>query len=389
MTIHLKFGGSTAARTMNCPAWLTLADSAPAQVEGKNEPADLGTMLHNCMEEIYGCDDEELEPRSHAPILLEEGREYNGQHLTQDLVNDKLLPAIECVEKMLNELDIDDWNVEPFVKIDEDIGGSIDMLAISADKKTVLVLDYKFGFNSVAVKDNDQLKFYALAAACDDSTREWFDQCETITLAIVQPNDDGDDMQTWSMDMDALDNFESEYIAAVEASEEPDAMPKSGSHCKYCPAMTTCPVKTGAALKATRINELTADKLAEYLPLAAEVTAWAKEVNKMAHEQLELGTAIKGYKLVNKRASRVWNDKDAVESKIRKAKKIKLEDGFDMELKSPAQLEKKCKELKIDFDTYGEFISSVSSGTTLAKESDKRPAAIPVQGLAQLNEMNQ
>lgn len=386
--IHLKFGGSTAARTMNCPAWLTLAEAAPAKSEGKNEAADTGTLLHNCMEEIYLSADD-IDPNDMADKQLKEGREYNGITLTTDMLRDKLYPAIECVDHILNDIDADDWDVEPFVKIDTDIGGSIDLLAISADKKTVLVLDYKFGFNSVDVENNDQLKFYALAAACDDSTREWFDQCETIVMAIVQPNDDGDDMQTWSMNMDDLDNFETDYLAAVEASEQPDAMPKSGSHCKYCPAMATCPVKTGAALKATRINELTADKLAEYLPLAAEVTAWAKEVNKVAHEQLELGTRINGWKLVNKRASRVWNDPTAVESKIRKAKKIKLEDGFDMKLKSPAQLEKKCKELKIDFKAYGEFISSVSSGTTLAKESDKRPAAIPVQGLAQLNEMHE
>jgi hypothetical protein len=148
-------------------------------------------------------------------------------------------------------------------------------------------------------------------------------------------------------------------------------------------------VKTGLALKATRVNELTVDKLAEYLPLAEEVVAWSKEVQKLAYEQLELGTKIKGYKLVNKRASRVWNDLEAVENKVRKAKKIKIAQGFDMKLKSPAQLQKVCKELGIDFKQYEKLISAVSSGTTLAKESDKRPAALPVAGLTQLNALNE
>jgi hypothetical protein len=196
-------------------------------------------------------------------------------------------------------------------------------------------------------------------------------------------------METFEIDMDGLDRFESMYLEAVSATEAPDAMPKSGPHCNYCPAHATCPVKTGAALKATRVNAITADKLAEYLPLAAEVTAWAKEVQKFAHEQMELGTPIKGYKLVHKRSSRVWNDQEAVENKVRKAKKIKLADGFDYKLKSPAQLEKVCKAKGVDFKTYGAFISSVSSGTTLAKEGDKRPAALPVAGLAQLNAMNE
>jgi len=384
MAKHFKFGGSTAARTMGCPAWIRLADEVPLVLEGTSNPAaDTGTMLHNCMEEIYG--DETPTPDD----LLVEGREYKGQHLTQELVNEKLYPAIDAVESLLDKLDIPDggYILEPLVKIDSDIGGSIDFMAISKDKKTVLVLDYKFGHVNVDVENNKQLQFYALAAATDPATCDWFDECERIVLAIVQPNDDGDDLQTCEITMDDLDQFEADYLDAVTAADEPDALPAGGSWCRYCPAEATCPVKTGAALKATRVTELTAANLAEYLPLADEVVAWAKAVKTMAHEQMEMGTAIKGFKLVNKRASRVWNDQQAAEDKVRKAKKLKMVDGFDYKLKSPAQLEKVCKTLGVDFKAYTPYISSVSSGTTLAKESDKRPAAAPIAGLEQLNQL--
>ena len=73
---------------------------------------------------------------------------------------------------------------------------------------------------------------------------------------------------------------------------------------------------------------------------------------------------------------------------MRKAKKIKLEQGFDYKLKSPAQLEKVCKELGVDFKQYDKLISKVTTGTTLALESDKRPASLPIAGLEQLNAMN-
>jgi RecB family exonuclease len=381
MTIHLKYGGSIAARTMGCPAWHRLSAEVPKGVGGSNPAADEGTLLHNCMEEVYSVEDAD-------PLNFIGVREYNGITLTRDMVDEKLTPAIEAVEKIFEQHDIADWQCEPFVQIDEDIGGSIDLLAISADKKTVVVLDYKFGYHSVSVENNAQLLFYALAAATDKKTRDWFDSAEKIVLAVVQPNEDGDTLQTFDVTMDDVDNFETKYLAAVEASEDPQSVATAGAWCKYCPAHATCPVKTGAALKATRVNTITADRLAEYLPLAEEVLAWAAEVQKMAHEQLELGLAIKGYKLVAKRAMRVWNDTDAVEDKIRKAKKIKLEEGFDLKLKSPAQLEKVCKRKGIDFDSYTDYISSVSSGTTLAKESDPRPAAIPIQGLKQLNELN-
>ena len=383
MAIHLKYGGSTAARTMGCPAWQRLSEEVPFTHDGSNPAADEGTMLHNCMEELYG-------PRSDATValLLDEGREYKGQHLTQELVDTKLLPATEAMTELLDIHNITGWLVEPFVKIDDDIGGSIDFLGLSSDKKTLVVLDYKFGFVPVGVENNKQLLFYALAAATDPETMALFDAVDKVVLAVIQPNDNGDDLQTWEIDMDTVDRFETDYLNAVDLTEDPQAMPKSGSWCKYCPAHATCPVKTGVALKATRINELTADKLAEYLPMAEEVEAWAKEVKKLAHEQLEFGTPIKGYKLVNKRATRVWNDVSGVEKKVRLAKKIKLEEGFDLKLKSPAQMEKLCKEKKVDFKSYSQYISSVSTGTTLAKESDKRPAALPVQGLAQLNAMS-
>jgi hypothetical protein len=380
MTQHLKFGGSSAARTVGCAAWLSLSDDMPKR-DGSNPAADTGTMLHNCMEELYTNETQTPEKQ------LAARRSHKGQELTQELIVSKLVPAIGAIEDLMGEHTVNDFKLEPFVKIDDDIGGSIDFIGLSDDKKTVVVADYKFGYVPVDVEDNKQLHFYALAAATDPLTRDWFDAAEQIVLAIIQPNENGDVLRTQTISMTDLDSFETEYLDAVDRSEEPDAVPTSGDWCKYCPAHSTCPVKTGLALKATRVNEITADKLAEYLPMADEVVAWAKNVQKMAHEQLELGTPIKGYKLVHKRASRVWNDAPAVENKIRKARKIKLEQGFDMKLKSPAQLEKLAKEIGVNFKEYDQYISAVSSGTTLAKESDKRAAVLPVQGLEQLNAM--
>ena len=386
MAIHFKYGGSTAARTIQCPAWARLSSELPARGESSNPAADEGTMLHNCMELIYGEGyEQDVTP---ASLIGHQAGEYKGQELTLELVETKLKPAIEAVEKLFDDYDMADWKVEPLVVLDDDMGGSIDLIGISLDGKTVVVADYKFGFHGVQVEHNKQGQFYVLAAATDPQTADWFENAERIVIAIIQPNNEGEDLQTWEIDMAQIDTFETEYLNAVDASEDPDALPVSGPGCTYCPAQATCPVKTGLAMKATRVNELTSDKLAEYLPLAKEVTDWAKAVEKMAHEQLELGTPIKGYKLVAKRTTRVWDNEKLVEDKVRKAKKIKLVDGFTTKLKSPAQIEKVCKALGLDFDaTYGKMQSSVSSGTTMALESDKRSAIVPLAGLEQLNQM--
>jgi CRISPR/Cas system-associated exonuclease Cas4 (RecB family) len=323
--------------------------------------------------------------------MLEAGESYKGITLTREMVTDKLLPASTAVQELFHEYGMlqDDALLEQFVIIDDDMAGSIDMLARSEDGKTVLVLDYKFGYVTVAAKDNAQLLFYALAAATDPNTCDWFDNVENVVLAIIQPNDQGSVTDTWTVDMHVVDDFESVYFNAVELTEDFDQQPASGKHCKFCPVAPICPAKTGEAVKASRISEITAAKLAEYLPLAEQVEAWAKEVKKFAHAQMELGVNVQGYKIVNKRATRKWLNTAAVETKVRKARKISIAEGFNRVLKSPPQLEKLCYEKGIDFNlTFGDYVSSVSSGTTLATADDKRPAALALAGLEQLNALN-
>ena len=387
--IHFTYGGSTAQRLLSCPAWPRLSQEMPVSVnEGSNPAADEGTLLHNCMEAIFD-DDSALDDLAFINQMVKDAVEYKGQVLTQELADTKLIPALNAVYKVMADYDIVDWMVEPLVKYSADIGGSIDLLLVSKDSQTVVVLDYKFGFHSVDVERNAQLSFYALCGMVDDKTHPYFANAHMVVLAVVQPNDDGDDLQVWETSLNHIDKFENDYLDAVERSKNPEAQPVSGSHCKYCPAAAICPAKTGLALKASRINELTSDRLAEYLPMATELENWIVEVRKLALSQLELGTPIKGYKLVNKRASRVWNDQEAVENKVRKSRKILKEDAYDFKLKSVAQLQKVCEQKVVDFDKqYGQYVSSVSSGTTIAKESDKRPAALSVSGLAQLNALN-
>lgn len=387
MAKHVKFGGSTAARTMNCPAWLQLAEGMPqGRVEGSNPAADEGTLLHNCME-AHVMHGESFED------MLDCGVRYKDQVLTKALIVNKLTPACEALESLESVYDITEFDCEPFVAMphSDEIGGSIDYIGISKDRKTVVIADYKFGYTPVEVRENEQLLFYAMCAQADPTTADLFDQCDQIVIAIIQPTEDPERavMNTQTIPLPALDAFRDKYLSSVKMSDMSVPPRSAGDHCRYCPALTVCPEKNGAALAALRLSPTNLDTLAEAMRMVGELEQWVKAVKTQAHEQLELGQAVDGFKLVHKRATRVWNDTEAVEDKIRKAKKIKLEDGFDVKLKSPAQLEKKCKELGVDFKQYTKYISAVSSGTTLVPESDKRPAVIPVQGLEELNKLNQ
>ena len=66
---------------------------------------------------------------------------------------------------------------------------------------------------------------------------------------------------------------------------------------------------------------------------------------------------------------------------VRKARKIKLEEAVDMKLLSPPKFEKVCKKLGVDMTRYAEYISAVSSGSSLVTVNDKRPELLSVEAI--------
>lgn len=373
-TKHLPIGGSTIARTMACPAWLHLSKDAPKQ-SGSNEFADTGTLLHNCMEEMYG----DAGAHTFGDMLID-GREYNGIELTDEMIVNKLKPAFTAVESICDELNIDTLTLEPFVELVPDqAGGSIDVIAVSECGADILVLDYKFGHVSVLASENKQLLFYGLCAAVDPETALMYRKAERITFAIVQPNDVGVTLDTWACKIGVLDGFEDEVYRAIDIVEsitsDETAAPhtKAGEHCRYCPALPTCPKKTGVAEAALRLNPADAVSLNANMAMVSELEQWCKAVKKQAHEQLELGVKLADWKLVAKRASRVWTDSDTVQKKIRSNKKLTVADTHEApKLMSPAKLEKVLAAKGFDKDYFAAYYASVSSGNTIAHRDDKR-----------------
>jgi hypothetical protein len=360
------------ARTIACPAWVNLSADMPNG--GTSEAAELGTALHDAMEWLMG-------DLARLPDDCM-GTTFNGIKITYDHINDKIMPAYDELDQLRLDYGIKNFVLEPFVELIPGLaGGSIDFLGVSADGKTVVVVDYKFGYNLVSPEENAQLMFYALCADADPATNDMFKHVETLVLAIIQPNDQGiDDMRTYTCPVSDLDAFEDTVAAAVKQAEDGCDKPVSGPHCKFCPAESVCPVKTGLARKAQMLPAVQLFNLGEYLPMVDELEAWIKAVKKLAHETLEAGQKVPGYKLVDKRASRVWTDPDAAAKKIKAMRGIAYhDDACDIKLKSPAQMEKAFKAKKVDFKKVGDYITSMSSGTTMAKASDKRPEAISVE----------
>tara|TARA_R110002020_G_scaffold363217_2_gene575500 strand:- start:503 stop:1672 length:1170 start_codon:yes stop_codon:yes gene_type:complete len=381
---HKRYGGSTIARTINCTYWRQAADKMPPQ--GSSEFADRGTLLHDAMEEIMLAD-EGFDPKS---VI---GNTYEGIELTKELYNEKIIPAMAAVEAIFNQYNVEDYTCEEAVQLADDLGGTADMLArgsITLDGmkcNVALCVDFKFGDGIVvSAENNEQGLFYSTCASVTPETQDLFDDIDLLVVGIIQPTSHaGEDYSLWEVEPGSMDDMEERAFAARDKAESDDpGEPNPGSWCAFCPNAPVCPAKTGELAALKRVDLA----LIESFPTFDQIKSMKDTIKAMeafAHEQLEEGVDIPGYKLVAKRAQRVYTDQAAVEEKIKHSKKIKKDDAYTYKVKTPAQLEKVCKEKGVDYKkVFGEFVASVSSGTTLASENDKRDAIVPGNALKQL-----
>ena len=365
MSKHLPIGTSKVSRIIKCPASLSRSEKAPEQVAGS--AATEGSLLHLVMENLYDSDISAADQIGKT--------KYKDLVFTKEMLVEQIDPAFAAMEKALDLVDADELVIEQFVEYIPDLcGGTLDLMALSEDKKTLLLADYKFGFNGVKAEGNSQILLAALAASVDPATSALFLKAEKFVGAIIQPKVYGDEPSVWEFTKAEVDAFEDELIKAIDSSELESPPASSGSHCVWCPAAPYCPEKKLLARSALVLSKDNSEQLDEAMAMVDEVEAWAKAVRKAAHSALDRGGKVAGWKLVAKRASRVWANAEAVETRIRNAKKLKLTEGFEMKLKSPAKIEKLCKEKGIPFQPFADMAVMYSSGNTMAAEKDKRPA---------------
>jgi hypothetical protein len=124
----------------------------------------------------------------------------------------------------------------------------------------------------------------------------------------------------------------------------------------------------GAVDRALR-TKLSAINIAPAMANVPLLEAWIAEVKSLALRMLEDNVPVSGYKLVPKRASRVWVDEQKARDHLL-AQGLKESDIT--ELRSVAQIEKAFKKRKIEMPE----VVSVSSGNTIAPESDPRSAVL-------------
>lgn len=377
---HSKLGASIAKRWLNCPGSVAACETAPPQRE--SEYAAEGTLAHSWLEfvlntELLGMPDKLLGRPKGVSLEME-----NHVQTAVNWIQENFMESLG--DMLLVESEVDLSHVDPSMFGTNDV-------AIIRPFGVLTVVDYKHGAGiPVDVVDdkgnpNEQLMYYALGIS-----KKFDHNFSEVELVIIQPRAPHADgpIRSHKVSIDELLKFEGLLRKGAERTKKKDARRFAGEWCQFCAAKLDCSAfkdKANAAAQAAfsdeidvtsetlpalpEAKELSPDVIGRILQNADALEAWIDAVRKHAKDILQRGGKVDGFKLVNKRATRVWVNPESISSVLLR------DEMFDVfELKTPKQVETILKN-----DTYySDFVknntASVSSGVTIAPESDRRPS---------------
>lgn len=262
--------------------------------------------------------------------------------------------------------------------------GTADFVGYDAPARILEVVDLKYGQGVVVnVNGNPQLRYYGLGALLSMDLKHF--PVEKVKITIVQPRalHPNGPIRSEEISVEELVEFAGELLEAARATLKPDAPLHAGSHCRFCPASGRCPEQRNRAqlvaqsdfavtdFKPPAPGLLTPQQFSTMLGQLHILDDWMKAMRAHAQAMLERGEEVPGFKLVQKRATRKWADEDAAIAWL-EAKGNVHEEIFEMDLKSPAQIEKLVGKKNLP----PELVVKVSSGTSMVPDSDPRPEVV-------------
>lgn len=397
MTKHAKYSASASQQWLNCPGSVGMRTLAPKQKQ--SEAAALGTAAHDLLET---CMEQDLDAAEMVDRIVSIGV---GLEKRQFIVDDNMADAVQvCLDTARRyQKDNPDHEIMLEQRVDisplvaPDMFGTVDIrIAVPFDK--LIMIDYKHGQGvPVEVEDNTQLIYYALGSALEDDFN--FD---TIEMVIVQPrcpHADGS-VRTYTISTEDLMGWipvlkkgqkaaEAAFKKIVKKGAPIPELVKAGSWCKFCPAEGICPARYKQILDVAMVDftNLEEDEMAEpkvpvggltmeqrvnILKHGDMIKSYIDKVFSDSEALLDNGVEVPGWKLVNKRGRAKFNDEDSVVIE----KLVSL--GFDHDtitrtkLETLSNLRKECGK-----DVIQDLTHIPDTGTTIARESDKRPAVQP------------
>lgn len=379
---HSKLGASVAHRWMNCPGSIRRC----AGIEDQETIfAAEGTAAHELAEKALRYRSKTVSAFIDEPILVGNHKFVVDEEMAEavQLYFDTVMDDYEDGDLLLIEVKFD------LSEVYEGMFGTGDAALYKRRTKALKVFDYKHGKGyAVEAENNPQLAYYGVGCVKHpDLAGLPIDEVELVIVQPRAPHKDGP-VRRWKTDALHLIDFMADLRAAAVATTAPDAPLVAGAWCKFCPAAGVCD-----ALKAESLRQaeeefgyappdgLTDDELASIVEKADLVQGWIKAVFQEAFNRLQAGQKVPGWKLVQKRATRKWRgEEDDLALDLQIELGLSEQQIFARKLLSPAKLEALLP--KGDRKLLEQFVVKESSGTTLAREADRRAEVQPSRSAA-------
>lgn len=281
-----------------------------------------------------------------------------------------------------------------FSEIVPDGFGTCDCCMIGDNKLSIF--DYKHGKGvPVSAENNPQMRLYALGAL-----RQYgmFYKIDTVSMSIIQPRITEDVSSEEISAEDLLKWGEQLKPIAQKAFTGEGAEFKEGPWCRFCKGKAVCrarsenmtaledfmnmPVlgkmtdeekmqRTSAEIVGFPVSHVLTDKeVGDLLQRGARLAQWYEDLKTYAQDAILAGKEIPGWKVVEGRATRAWDDP---EKALELFKQAGFDEAvlFDRKQKSLSELEKLVGKKKFA-EIAGEHIVRPPGKPTLVVESDKR-----------------
>ena len=382
--VHAALGASSAYAWLKCPQYVKVQQLFPDQT---SEYAEAGRLAHAMGE--YKLRSYFMEPVGK--------RSYNAR-----LKKFKEDPAYDPGMDEATDLYLETAKAEalsfaaaPFVALEVRVNysdyapngfGTADCILIGG--KRLVVIDYKNGAGvPVEAEDNPQLKLYALGAM-QTFGMIYGDTLTEVRLVIVQPHAGG--VKAWDTDRAALEQWGRETVApAAKLALEGTAPGQPGAWCRFCRGKSQCTARAAQMLETGRRYAqapaagagqapagsegtlLTDAEVGAALAEGAGLVAWYKDLQDYALRACLDGKTIPGFKAVEGRGSRAWDDTDKALATLAERGVAEALLWERRPVTAPA-LEKALG--KRGFANVAEDLVVKQPGKpTLAPETDKRP----------------
>ncbi|MDR3587355.1 MAG: DUF2800 domain-containing protein [Desulfosporosinus sp.] len=305
---HALLSASSSHRWLNCTPSARLEETF---ADKTSAAAAEGTAAHNLSEHKLR---QFLKLKTKKPTSKYDSQELN--HYTDvyiefacELIAEAYARSSDPITLIEQRLDYSHYVPEGF--------GTGDLVIVADGLLDVVDLKYGKGVR-VSAEENPQLKLYALGAlALYDDLYD----IKGVRMTICQPR--LDNFSTFELTVDRLIEWaETELKPRAALAIKGTGDFNSGEHCRFCRARATCRARAERNLELAKLDFklpalLTDDEIAEVLPQANELKAWAKDIWEYAEAEALAGRKKwLGYKLIESSSKRKYTDEAKVAEQV-------------------------------------------------------------------------